>query len=777
MIPLQKHIVFRVLALFSRGVWPILLLILSVQHVCAATTLFQTKSSLAVNDSEPEVQSAPFGNTTEPETLPVLVNEAKEPTPPTVQVSELTEPQAQPPFFSLHGGFYSGPLQLVLGHPDPSVTIYYTIDGRVPDTTSVPFTHAIAIDSTTAIRAAAFLPGKAHSQVVTHTYFVNEPVHLRYMSLVTDPDHLFSDQTGIYVTGTNGIPGNCDNVTPRNVNQDWERPVHIELFEPDGTRALSQGAGIKIFGGCSRTRYPQKSFSLHARRVYGDGKFRYKLFSERPMTRYDSFNLRSSSDDQVFTMLKDGYISAVYRGYMNAEYGAYEPVSVFINGVYWGLHNMRERYNHHYLADHFGVHTDSVTILRNNASVQRGDNHDYLQLRSYVATYDMRRPVFYDHVASRIDISQYIDYQIANIYMAEVDWPGNNVRFWRADNAPWNRWRWIQYDRDQSMMEHRIYARALELAVEQGRSGWPNPDWSTLLFRRLLRNQAFRNEFIQAYAWHLNTTFQPDRLIALLDKMQARIEPEMPRHIERWGGQFDEDSSETWMRPTVSSMDEWYAFVDEIRTFARLRPAVAEQYLSEFFDVHGRSKLSLRTDRAGSGTILFYGRPVRPAGHEGVYFDGVPVHLTAQPAAGMEFSHWQVVGNTQHPLHASAEPEIQVSLEHEQLSLVAHFSVPVSTTHEQDAFTEAPDRLKLAPNYPNPFNPVTICTFALPEQGKVRLEVFDSLGRLMAVPVQGSLPAGWHEVRIDGTHWPSGLYVYRLTSESGVLARTMTLLK
>lgn len=691
--------------------------------------------------------------------------------------SDASEAVAQAPLFSLNGGFYTGSLHLALSHTHPSVALYYTLDGSEPDSTSIRYSGPITIDTTTAIRAAAYVPGSARSSVVTHTFFIDEPVHLRFLSLVTDPEHLFSDETGIYVTGTNGILGNCDNVTPRNVNQDWERPVHVELYEPDGTRALSQGAGIKIFGGCSRTRYPQKSFSLHARRIYGDGKFRYPLFSERSMTRYDSFNLRSSSDDQVYTMLKDGYIAAVYRGFMNAEYGAYEPVSVFINGVYWGLHNMRERYNHHYLADHFGVHADSVTILRNNASVQRGDNQDYLQLRAYVATYDVRRPVFYEHVASRIDISQYIDYQLANIYMAEVDWPGNNIRFWRAEQPPWNRWRWIQYDRDQSMMAHRIHTRALELAVEEGRGGWPNPDWSTLLFRRLLRNQAFRDEFIQAYAWHLNTTFQPDRLIALLDQMQARIEPEMPRHIARWGGQYDEDSSETWMPPTVSSMEEWHSFVEDIRMFARLRPPVAEQYLSEFFDLGARPRLSVQTDRPGSGTIFFYGRAVALSGHEGTYFDGVPIHLSTQPAAGLAFSHWEVPGNPDDPLHGSTQPEIQVVLQGEPLDLVAHFSVPVHVENGMDGSLEIPAGLELAQNYPNPFNPVTVVSFALDQAGPVRLEVFDSLGRLVAAPVQGRLTAGWHQARLDGSEWPSGLYVYRLSTESGALVRTMTLLK
>ena len=157
------------------------------------------------------------------------------------------------------------------------IDIYYSLDGTPPDDSALRYQAPIALDATTAVRAIGYKRGFAPSDVVTHTYFIDEPIHLPFISIVTDPDNFFSDERGIYVTGTNGRAGYCDS-TIRNVKQDWERPVNVELYEMDGSLGFNQPAGVKIFGGCSRHRFPQKSLALFARKEYGKGSFQYQLF-------------------------------------------------------------------------------------------------------------------------------------------------------------------------------------------------------------------------------------------------------------------------------------------------------------------------------------------------------------------------------------------------------------------------------------------------------------------------------------------------------------------
>lgn len=106
----------------------------------------------------------------------------------------------------------------------------------------------------------------------------------------------------------------------------------------------------------------------------------------------------------------------------------------------------------------------------------------------------------------------------------------------------------------------------------------------------------------------------------------------------------------------------------------------------------------------------------------------------------------------------------------------------VSGTTSDEAVADLPRTILLEQNYPNPFNPSTSIRFATPTAGHVTLRVFDVMGRELAVLVDGLLAAGTHEVAWDGTtgageEVKSGVYVYRIETESETRARAMTLLR
>lgn len=88
-----------------------------------------------------------------------------------------------------------------------------------------------------------------------------------------------------------------------------------------------------------------------------------------------------------------------------------------------------------------------------------------------------------------------------------------------------------------------------------------------------------------------------------------------------------------------------------------------------------------------------------------------------------------------------------------------------------------PDAFALEPGYPNPFNPATHLRFALPHAANVRLEVFDALGRRVAVLAEGPLPAGYHTRTWEAAGLSSGLYLIRLRAAGYQQTRTVTLLK
>lgn len=104
-------------------------------------------------------------------------------------------------------------------------------------------------------------------------------------------------------------------------------------------------------------------------------------------------------------------------------------------------------------------------------------------------------------------------------------------------------------------------------------------------------------------------------------------------------------------------------------------------------------------------------------------------------------------------------------------------SLDLDAPTSADDQLEMADRFELRQNYPNPFNPVTVIGFQLPVNSQVRLAIYDLLGREVAVPVDGHLSAGSHEITFDASSLNSGIYLYRLETPAGVLNRKMTLVK
>ena len=254
----------------------------------------------------------------------------------------------------------------------------------------------------------------------------------------------------------------------------------------------------------------------------------------------------------------------------------------------------------------------------------------------------MATPANYNFAKSKIDIDQYIDYEILHIYLAERDWPGNNIKYWNSSTPEHQRWRWICFDLDQTFL--RTDANTLADATAVNGPTWPNPPWSTLLLRQLLTNAEFKNRFIQRYAFYLSTTFRPDSLEKIVGEFKSALEPEIPRHITKWGGQLDEDSQETWMPPTFNSISQWLTNVNAIVDFIRQRPSYAIKHLQGQFSLKGLAQVTIDSNIEDAGSIFLYDRRV-PADFKGNLFKEIPLLLRAIPKPGYRFVRWELTGS------------------------------------------------------------------------------------------------------------------------------------
>ncbi len=551
------------------------------------------------------------------------------PTPGEANLTPAYQDVAEAPTFSHAGGRYSTPLSVSLSSP-PGGDIYLTTDGSEPDAESFRYVGPIHITKTTVLRARTLGVGLLPSEIATQTFVFGEDTNLPVISIATDPALLWDNDIGIYAfppddqAACPSFPHFCANFW-----EDREIKVHLEVFEPNGTQALSVGAGLTIVGGWSRG-FPQKSLGLFARGRYGTPAFNYGLFPGRPYTSYQSFLLRNSGNDWDDTMLRDGFIQELVAR-ADVDRMEYRPSVVYLNGRYWGIHNIREKINEHYAAALGGVNADEVDIIALDTDqppgvpeIVGGDSEHYEQLIGFVGSADMRTSMSLEVVESMIDVDSYIDYMITQIFVGNTDWPGNNVKLWRPRTED-GKWRWILFDLDFGFGRWNpgdYVHNTLAFAAAPNGPEWPNPPWSTFLFRRLLENTEFRSAFANRYADFLNSYFETDVMLAALDSVQNLISDEIPDHVARWGGSYS----------------GWLSSVSNMRVYARNRPSAAEAHLRSFFSLSGSEPVTISATEGG--WVIVNRLHLRDFPWTGSYYPNVPISITAVPHRGYRFTGW-----------------------------------------------------------------------------------------------------------------------------------------
>ncbi|MFZ5939254.1 MAG: CotH kinase family protein [Bacteroidota bacterium] len=505
--------------------------------------------------------------------------------------------------------------------------IYYTLDGSEPDENSSLYSGPVSITKNTVFRAVQAAEGYSKHWIASATFLFNITTSLPVISLISDPENLWDDYKGIYVTGLNGITGYCSDV-PRNYNQDWERPVTFEYFDRDHQLAVNQDAGMKIFGGCSRGQ-SLKSLNISADKIYGKNRFNYAFFREKPgMDEVKTIVLRNSGNDFSYTMMRDPMMQALVKEDMQIDGQAYEPAVVYLNGEYWGIHNMREKISDNYIESNYGIPSENVNLLEGYNSVISGSASTYNQLYSYISTNDLSLPANYEYVTQRMDIREYISYMWAQIYFGNTDWPGNNIKFWNTRESG-SKWRWILYDTDFGFNLYNAPPNhnTLEFALYEFGTGWPNPSWSTLIFRKLMHNSDFAAAFLAEAQTRLLTTFNSDRVISVIDSIAAGISADMPAHIARWG--------------SPGSMANWQYNVQYLRDFATQRPSYLVQFLGEHYGIGTSYGLDISFP-ASQGVVWMNGVQLNKPVSGGSLLNGTLVKLDAQAKPGYRFSEWKV---------------------------------------------------------------------------------------------------------------------------------------
>lgn len=608
------------------------------------------------------------------------------------------------PSFSVQPGFYKQPIDVSISAPPGSI-VYYTLDGSEPTDRSLVYTVPVHFEpevipagqpaqvvtasdpaeypysyvrtaplsligpmhnfwappqsdlfKAQVLRARAYVPGEGLGPTITSSYFIDADIQngrfaLPVVSLSTDPKNLFDYYSGIYIPGAS-FTGYAFTGNYELSGRASEKPAYFEFFETNGLQRLSQNVGIRIRGEWIRN-LGQKTLTVFARSEYDtENNFDYAFFPglKKPATGkiMDEFKriiLRNSGNEwggAQTTMCRDAIIQSLFD-HLNVKYQAYRPSSLFINGEYWGIHNIRELNDAWGIEKNYNVDRDSVVIMEDNldgpfrlVNGHDGDIQSYHDLRNKVLTATWSDPSDYADVSDRMDIANFIDYWAGTIYTNKPN-SDHNQQYWRVRHgavqqaAPGmdGRWRWMAQDFDSgfsldSMDNLSWYVQHIEDS----------------LLKNLLEYAPFRERFITRFADLLNSSFKEDRVLDRIDDIASVIAPEMPYHIGRWY--------------TPHTMADWEAGLDRLRSFATARTSNVRTHIMNFFGLPAEHQLTVDVDNPAHGTVivntievnqLLPGVNSQVYPWTGSYFETVPVVLIANPKAGYRFVEWLETGS------------------------------------------------------------------------------------------------------------------------------------
>lgn len=532
------------------------------------------------------------------------------------------------PLISLMPGVYGSQqvaeISIPAGAPAGTV-IRYTKDGTEPTKSSPLYTQPLAIIRPVPLRARLFCEGWASPLSTVHSFILpGRKTTLPIVSIVTDPRYLTDSKIGIYTEGN--YSGN-----KKNYEFDWRRPMHIEIFEPDLTTpsgntildydlALSQLCEGRVMGAASRGN-GLKSLALYANKRFGAKRFDYDFFpDQRPGDyEYKSFLLRNAGNDFDYLYMRDAIIQRTMASHVDIDWQAWRPAIVYFNGTYKGILNFRDRSNDDNIYTYYDGLED-IDIIKNHSELQHGTWDNYKAFQAFYTEHGHT----WDEYSQWIDLDEYINVMALNLYYGNVDFPGNNIVFWRPRTEE-GRWRIIVKDTDYALgiYDMQNSYNMIQWINDNGYDGshsWANGWDHTRLFRRLMEDQTFRTTFLERCAIYMGDFMNERGTRATWDPMYDQIKDEYPVHRNLYN---------QW----------WPNYNDELRkgrNWLSGRTNNHYSHIAKYYSTGSPIALNINTTLSGATLqgfrVTFNGIQLSETTFDGKFYEGSEIRLSGRPA-------------------------------------------------------------------------------------------------------------------------------------------------
>ena len=643
------------------------------------------------------------------------------------------------PVLSAPSGIYDSLLNITIDNPNASNSeIRYTLDGSEPTSSSALYDGSpIPIFMNSVMKARCFSADLLPSESACASYLLGIHHTTPIISITTENTNLYGP-TGIF----------------ENWDKDWERAAYVDYFNDQRELRFSQHSGMQVDGGWGGSRYqPQHSFRLEFdNNILGDGAINDSIIPFRPLrTKYSKFYMRNGSNQYLFFPYKDAFQTQAMAGTTHNYHSAWRPATVYINGGYFGLYELREKFDAEYFQEHDGADPDSLDILSLSAwegfilRSLHGAPVDTFTT-NYINFYQLNpaNANYWDQADQYFDMEYYNDYIIAESWMGNNDWPGNNIKIVRSNKTGF-RYRFCTIDLELCLNPNGwTSAYDDHIAYMLGQS----PDNPFInIWLKGIQNNRFRDYFINRFADVMNTEYHTDRLLPLEQYFFDQTVVEMQNEYARWG-----DPSQIPQQMT-SYYNNHLTFRDELSA----RSSQVRQHIRSNFNLPNQVNLTLNVHPEGAGKIHI--STIEPSEYpwQGIYFNGVPIKIEAIPNPGYIFANWGA-----NPLIANILNAVYLdTLDTYNTTFDAYFDVYDLGIDEKEIATS------MFSLYPNPaVNSVTIFNKSEKSNEDLYYEIIDLTGRTL---LKGNLSGNSKETTIDLMHLPKSIYIVRLKNENSNL--------
>lgn len=370
------------------------------------------------------------------------------------------------------------------------------------------------------------------------TYFENIESSLPIINLLVNEDHLFDEYKGIMTLGENSWQDDkfYKAFWDRNANYkqrggDWQQKVYFQYFEENKLK-YETVCGIQISGNATRS-FPQKSFKLKATKKFGGDRLDYPFFGDHGLKKYKSLVIRNSGNDNTKTLFADLLMQKMAKGLPVLTQEGH-AVNVFINGNYWGVYNLRERYDSYFIGKSEKVKSKKVTLLEGGGGELKSGNQveqeKYISFIDSIYVLSEINNELLDSIKIKIDLESFSYYILLECFYGNGDWLNNNAMWYKADKK---KWKWLLNDLDYGL----AYNGYSNVNVNYFSKLTKSNSITAKLFNTLMRNINFKNELKLKSIELIASLGDYDEVY---NNLKIDIEQNIDWQINRWRGNFTE---------------------------------------------------------------------------------------------------------------------------------------------------------------------------------------------------------------------------------------------